>query len=174
MVVRNDPSETHKPRILRVLDHRVLLREVPSENEKAVEELEVRKVLCADCNCELDWNTEMVAIEARPPCDDCGSVQRRLHVGGSAKLTVRGGGTLRAYRGGMSKSKGLTVTEMDIPGVHRATGENVRVYRRFDKVNDLYHERITVEETGAVIHECKEPLSTHTGHGSDKPSKQER
>ena len=37
-----------------------------------------------------------------------------------------------------------------------------------DRDNDRYVERIVDSKTAAVIHECKEPLSRHRGHGTAK------
>jgi hypothetical protein len=33
----------------------------------------------------------------------------------------------------------------------------------------LYEEVVIDDETGETIHECREPLSDHTGHGSARP-----
>jgi hypothetical protein len=40
--------------------------------------------------------------------------------------------------------------------------------RTIDRENDTYHEIVTDKESGEVIHEQKEKLSEHYGHGSDK------
>lgn len=40
--------------------------------------------------------------------------------------------------------------------------------RVIDKKNDLYSETITDPQTGEILHQCKEPLSLHRGHGSTK------
>ena len=50
----------------------------------------------------------------------------------------------------------------------RSTGEWVHKERKIDRENDLYHEKVVDPQTGNVMHECKEKLSEHLGHGSDK------
>ena len=44
----------------------------------------------------------------------------------------------------------------------------VEFHRIIDKENDRYYERIVDPDTGDVIREVDEPLSTHQGHGSAK------
>ena len=52
--------------------------------------------------------------------------------------------------------------------VRRLDGKPVRRRRVIDRLNDQYEERVTEKKTGQVLHECKEPLSKHRGHGSAK------
>lgn len=121
---------------------------------------------CADCSAQLDWNKHNVAPPV--PCPHCGSVKRNVFVRAHAAVTFRAGSKVEALKAGPgNKKKRLIVMEMDMPQIRRLTGEWVRVYRRIDKRTDEYHERVTTE-AGALIHECKEPLSAHTGHGSAK------
>jgi len=47
-------------------------------------------------------------------------------------------------------------------------GKTVKKDKTIDKDLDQYVERVTDIESGAIIHECVEPLSKHTGHGSAK------
>lgn len=44
----------------------------------------------------------------------------------------------------------------------------VRKEMIIDKENDSYVEVVTDKESGIIIHECREALSEHKGHGSDK------
>ena len=50
----------------------------------------------------------------------------------------------------------------------RKTGKWMKLSRVIDRGNDLYHETVTDPSTGEVVHECKEPLSDHHGHGAAK------
>jgi len=43
------------------------------------------------------------------------------------------------------------------------------VERTLDRDTDRYTEKVTMRDTGEVIHGTDERLSEHTGHGSDKP-----
>lgn len=53
--------------------------------------------------------------------------------------------------------------------VQRSDGKTrVHHFQYKDRDLDIYEEVVTDLETGEVIHECKEPLSKHIGHGSDK------
>lgn len=40
--------------------------------------------------------------------------------------------------------------------------------RLIDRENNLYHEKVISIDTGEIVHECKEKLSDHSGHGSAK------
>ena len=56
----------------------------------------------------------------------------------------------------------------------RSLEKLVHLERVIDRDNDQYFERVTDYETGEVIHHCKEPLSQHLGHGSDRQKKADR
>lgn len=43
--------------------------------------------------------------------------------------------------------------------------------RIIDRENNYYEETVTDPDTGEVMHICKEPLTDHWGHGSDKKNK---
>ena len=49
--------------------------------------------------------------------------------------------------------------------VQRDTGHLTQLFRRIDKREGVYHERIVEKVTGEVIHEHIERLSEHRGHG---------
>ena len=53
----------------------------------------------------------------------------------------------------------------------RTLERNVNLKRIIDRENDYYLEEVTDPQTGESIHYCHEPLSEHTGHGSDKEKK---
>lgn len=48
------------------------------------------------------------------------------------------------------------------------TGKWRNLIQVIDREKNLYHKVITDKETGEIIHECKEPLSQHQGHGDAK------
>jgi hypothetical protein len=52
--------------------------------------------------------------------------------------------------------------------VLQASGKWAKVERHIDRTNDTYSEEIVDPVTGAVLHECREPLHNHQGHGSAK------
>ena len=50
----------------------------------------------------------------------------------------------------------------------RKDGKWRDMYRLIDKDEDIYVEVITDKESGEVVHECREPLTEHQGHGTAK------
>jgi hypothetical protein len=61
--------------------------------------------------------------------------------------------------------------QKSLPVLQRSTGRMAKHDRLIDRDNDNYEERVVDLETGEVLHECKEPLSEHQGHGSAKIKK---
>lgn len=55
-----------------------------------------------------------------------------------------------------------------MPSLWRLMDKLVHRERVIDRDNNHYMEKITDYETGDVIHEQTQPLSDHTGHGSEK------
>jgi len=55
--------------------------------------------------------------------------------------------------------------------LYRKFGEWHHREMYIDRENDRYREVIKDKTTGEIIHECKEPLSEHRGHGSAKNTK---
>lgn len=58
-------------------------------------------------------------------------------------------------------------TQIEGDDLHRATGQWNTLHRVIDRENDIYEEVIT-DSDGNVVHERREPLSEHQGHGSAK------
>lgn len=52
--------------------------------------------------------------------------------------------------------------------LHKKSGKWMKVSRVVDREKDIYHEVVTDPATGAVVHECREPLSQHRHHGTAK------
>lgn len=55
--------------------------------------------------------------------------------------------------------------------VFRKNGKWVNRSVRVDRDNDKYSEVVEDKETKEIIHQCEEPLSKHTGHGTAKGKK---
>ena len=121
-------------------------------------------------NCSRILNEEHGLPSAhRLPCPKCGSIQRKYikKVTAEVKVDVR---DLRVegIRAGMSKAKGWFKRFRRQRKAQSARGGRIgEVERIFERSGD-YSERVTMVDTGEVIHECKEPLAQHKGHGSDK------
>jgi hypothetical protein len=50
----------------------------------------------------------------------------------------------------------------------RKTGQWMHLTRTIDRATNLYSEQVVDPRTGEVVHQCEEPLSAHSGHGSAK------
>jgi hypothetical protein len=87
------------------------------------------------------------------------------------KIRVNDDITMHEWVKKRSKEKGIRgYASETISGDERSWGRQiwVRKTRVFDKRGDWYEERVIDPETGAILHECAEPLSAHQGHGSAK------
>jgi len=58
------------------------------------------------------------------------------------------------------------IEEVTGDDLYRKTNRWMNLSRVCDREKDLYEEIITDPITGEVVHECIEPLSKHTGHGT--------
>ena len=85
----------------------------------------------------------------------------------TVKVTPRARLRYRKPKNGKKKHRYETLSYPD----KNKDGHWVNVSRVFDRVYDHYDEVVTDEETGEVIHEKHEPLSTHIRHGSAKIKK---
>lgn len=118
---------------------------------------------CAACGERLaQARTE---AEAALPCPVCSSTGRHIFASVAEVVTLRDGVGMKANRIGQKKP---FVESISVPSHSRKLGKPVHHERLIDRDNDLYHEKVTEYESGNVIHEQKEPLSEHVGHGSDK------
>ena len=120
---------------------------------------------CSQCNHPLpDARTEQEAEAfTKQPCPSCGSFGRTLDVNMVETLAMRDFCGMKLKRQGEKK---FAVEDVSRPDFNRDRGKNVHLQRLIDRDNDLYHERITDLESGEVIHEQREPLSEHRGHGA--------
>lgn len=123
-------------------------------------------LLCKECERELK---ESSSNEQRSPCPHCGSVNRinniYLHTAmAMPKEMIR------------VKVKDKSLSSRDNPRIdyiigdeqRRSDGKWMKKVRRIDKNKDEYSEQVLDPENGDVVHECKESLRKHTGHGSAK------
>ena len=118
---------------------------------------------CAACGQRLaQARTE---AEAALPCPACGSTGRNIFVSVTEAVVLRDGVGMKAKRVGQKKP---FVESISVPSHSRKLGKLVHHERLIDRDNNLYHEKVTEYESGTTIHEQKEPLSEHVGHGSDR------
>ena len=121
------------------------------------------------CVCGLELSErEYLPEKERTPCPKCGSIGRAwaIVITDTVGLKDRHRAKLK---GGERTSSGRIGREL-VQGddYHKKSGVWNYLYRLIDRMSDWYHKRITDPKTGKTIHECQEPLSKHTGHGSAK------
>lgn len=119
------------------------------------------EVCCSDCGQPLD-----VAEETnREPCHRCGSFRRtysqHLESTVQARTRLRWKHKRPALR--RAVAEGISGSERSV-----WSGRWVTKRRLIDREIDWYEELVVDEATGEVLHESREPLSDHTGHGSAK------
>ncbi len=124
-------------------------------------------VFCGSCGQSLNEDPGQPSENQRP-CPHCGSSQRTINVSVQEKITVKEKFRLKDKQEGKKKPS-LDQTHGD--DLQHQTGKWMKLSRVIDRDNDLYHETVTNPETGEVVHECKEPLSEHRGHGAAKKKK---
>lgn len=125
------------------------------------------KILCGKCQNELDEDTGL-PVNERIPCPKCGSISRKFHKSLHGKLTLKSKLKMKGRHAGGGNPFIEKITGDDL---HRKSNKWMKLRRTIDRENDKYHEIVTDPSTGKIIHECKEPLSKHQGHGSAKPKK---
>ena len=119
---------------------------------------------CADCGAPIS-EPASTPISRRKPCAACGSTKRTFAEHVSESITLREKLGMKQKRPGHKKPIYESVSGDDL---HRKSGQWNKLIREIDRENDRYREEIRNPETGKIIHQCDEPLSKHTRHGSDK------
>jgi DNA-directed RNA polymerase subunit RPC12/RpoP len=127
----------------------------------------IQAISCGDCGKVLE-EYEMLSASERSPCPDCGSMKRHVEVKFSASVTASVGMRAKGKAPGVKKPFVEVRAE---PSLKRSTGEEVFHERTIDRRQNRYIEKVTLKETGEVLHECDEKLTDHTGHGSANNSK---
>lgn len=127
----------------------------------------IQAISCGDCGKVLE-EYEMLASSERTPCPDCGSMKRHVEVMFSATVKARVGMRAKGKAPGVKKPIVEILAE---PSLKNSTGEEVFHERTIDRRQNRYIEKVTLKETGEVLHECDENLSDHIGHGSAKKPK---
>jgi hypothetical protein len=120
-------------------------------------------------NCEYCWEgSDEDNVDEREPCPECGSTARRISVHVEERLALREsiGGKIKDQK--LPSRKKVRVEFFDGYEWSVALEKVIKKSRLIDKREDLYHERIEDPETGEIIHECKESLTEHQGHGYAK------
>jgi hypothetical protein len=110
----------------------------------------------------------------RLPCPHCGSMARQIPLLTQFEQAQLPSVTAKGYSAGISRTKGLLKRVFSGLVPQRSRGSAVAQVSRViakDRNPAWYTETVTMRDTGEVVHHCSEPLSEHTGHGSDKGRK---
>ncbi len=125
-------------------------------------------VLCK-CGATLDEKTGL-REDQRVPCAKCGSKSRVYADTLTEEIEIYDGLRAKGLHAGMSRTKGWFIDSLSrwVPQTNRdnATAHHERV---LDRDGDRYTEKVTMRDSGEIIHNTDERLSEHRGHGSDKP-----
>ena len=123
--------------------------------------------VCAKC--DFCWEgPEDENSDKREPCPECGATARKI------SLRIEDGIAFRESIGGKIKDpklpskKKLRVEFFDGYEWSIALEKHVKKSRLIDKRQNQYHEKVEDPDTGEVIHEKREPLNEHQGHGYAK------
>jgi hypothetical protein len=111
---------------------------------------------------------ETTPIPERRACPTCGSTTRRFERILEGNVTPRGSLATRLIRGATGRVAQEQFVGADLTASD-GTWTEKSVTRDFE--NDRYVERIVRENDGAELRRVDEPLSTHVGHGSDRPDR---
>ena len=127
----------------------------------------ISKPICASCGKELNESPN-ISPDKRKPCPSCGSNKRNFSISITETLTLRESIGLKGKRAGLKR-----------PFIEVFSGAQwshklkkwIDKIRTIDREKDLYEEKVTDPESREVLHNTKEKLSAHVGHGSAKKRK---
>lgn len=128
------------------------------------------QVRCGMCGLEFDERAEHEENQ-RTPCPKCGSIARSYPVEITDGIKTFDGYTAKGVHAGMSRTRWFIQTSSHYVPQLRRNNAIANVERTIDRDHNRYSEKVTLCESGEVIHSTDEPLTDHKGHGSDKPKK---
>jgi len=124
--------------------------------------IDKKVVKCEDCDLMIEEDSD-TAVDNRLPCPACGSLKRSFHVTIHDSFTAHEKIGMKGCHAGRRKP---FIEQIQGSDLHRKSGKWMNLERIIDRENNTYHEVVTNPETGEVLHECKESLSQHVGHGT--------
>ncbi len=126
------------------------------------------KVICGNCK-RLLHEAYGLAADKRKECPTCRAKERIYTKHLRARYTLLAGVRLKAFENGLRKP---FIKLTAIPSFSFRLQRWAYLYRLIDRRRNVYHEVVTDQKGGTIIHECREPLSTHKGHGSARKRNQ--
>jgi len=121
-------------------------------------------IICRRCGYSGE---EIHGHDGKMRCPWCGNY-RDFVLAVQEEIKAHEKAVLRAYRSGLKRPCRELVQGDEL---FKARGQWVKKYRLIDREQNVYHERVVDPATGEVIHECKERLTDHRGHGSARHGK---
>ena len=121
-------------------------------------------VKCKSCGKNLDVSPDE-PCDKRTACPSCGSKSRVFEVTSNVSVGNQVSFKMKAKH---KDSKRPFIEERSGRELFIKTGEFTDRQIVVDRENNAYVEIIKDHKTGEIIHECKEALSKHVGHGDAK------
>jgi len=124
-------------------------------------------VECTGCKEQYDDNTTKT-------CPVCGSIEKTIYIRVEHTIGVKmkvPGLNIKGKKIKLGNRKRYSFEHEWNSEKRQANGSIVKYERKIDRVGNRYYEHVEDCKTGEVRHHCDEPLSDHTGHGSDKKNK---
>ena len=121
-------------------------------------------VTCGECELHLEEDPG-AETTTRVPCPACGSLKRTILVTIKETINIK---SKLGMKGRHASGGKPFIEQISGDDLHRDSGQWRKLNRTIDRENDHYYEVVTDPETGEILHECKEPLSEHRGHGAAK------
>lgn len=115
-------------------------------------------------NCHYTDETFGV-LDACPKCGAIGGALNSINVAG---IEIFPGVDLKV-KNPRYQGRRKFIREVKSIAEQSVDGRLVRKDRLIDRGNNRYREKVTVVDTGDVVHHADHKLTEHTGHGSDKP-----
>lgn len=123
------------------------------------------KFICPKCKNNLN--------ESDKACSACGHKGKFIDVQIKESLRLLSGtkNKIKNIIKGKKERKYITREMYLGDELRKSKGDIVEKLRDIDRLNNSYTEVVVEKESGKCIHCCKEALSAHYGHGSDKNNK---
>ena len=122
-----------------------------------------KKATCNDCG--YIGSEDFQNTDGTHTCPRCGSANIHLEIIVSAGVRVHERLAVKARHSAQRKPFKEVVSGEDLD---RKSGKWMEKRRVIDRDNDNYEETVVNPVTGKTVHECRENLSKHRGHGSAK------
>lgn len=126
-------------------------------------------VTCRDCSNPLPRS--VLDSMMRPACSACGGVSAHVEMHLTGTVEAYKTMSYNAFNPALSRRKGVFARGVHKRDWFRKEGVWANVRRQLNKRENTYEEIITYAESGEPIHEVREALTEHRGHGTARRAK---